>query len=99
MSVKKDTQRGTWFYVIDVATVDGKRQQLRRRGFATKKAAEAAEAEVVADHARGAFVRPSRVTLASFLLGEWMPAKVGALRASTANSYDRMIRLYVEPAI
>jgi Arm DNA-binding domain/Phage integrase, N-terminal SAM-like domain len=99
MSVKRDTARGTWTFVVDVATADGKRQQLKRRGFATKKAAEAAEAAVIADQARGTFVRPSRVTLGAFLLDEWLPAKRAGLRPSTANSYDRMIHLYVVPAI
>ena len=99
MSVKQDAKRGTWYFVVDVAVANGKRQQLRRRGFATKKEAKDAEAAVIADQARGTFVRPSRVTLGAFLLDEWLPAKVGGLRPSTANSYDRMIRLYVIPNI
>jgi integrase len=78
---------------------NGKRQQLRRRGFATKKVAKDAEAAVVADLGRGTFVRPTRVTLEAFLLDEWLPAKRATLRPSTANSYDRMIRLYVVPAL
>jgi hypothetical protein len=99
MSVKKDAKRGTWYFVVDVAAANGKRQQLRRRGFATKKAAETAEAEVVADRARGTFVRASRVTLAAFLLDEWLPAKRAGLRPSTAHAYDRLIRLYVAPTL
>jgi integrase len=99
MSVKRDTKRGTWFYVVDIATANGKRQQLHKRGFATKKEAEEAEAKVVADQARGTFVRPSRVTLGAFLLDEWLPAKSAGLRPSTASSYQRMIELYVVPSI
>lgn len=98
-AARKDPVRGTWSFVVDVRAANGKRQQLRRRGFATKKAANAALAAVVADQARGVFVRPPRVTLAGFLLDEWLPAKRSALRASTANSYDRIIELYIEPAI
>jgi len=96
---RKDPVRGTWSFVVDVRAANGKRQQVRRRGFATKKAALEALAAVVADQARGVFVRPSRVTLAGFLLDEWLPAKRSSLRASTAHSYERLIRLYVEPAI
>jgi integrase len=99
MSVKKDPGRGTWYFVVDVAAADGKRQQFKRRGFATKKAAERAEAEVVAEHARGTFVRPSKVTLGAFLVDEWLPAKRLGVRPSTANSYERMIQLYVVPTI
>jgi integrase len=99
MSVKKDPRRGTWFFVVDVPAVGGKRQQIKQRGFKTKKLAEEAEAAVVAERARGTFVRPARVTLGSFLLDEWLPAKRAGLRPSTFNSYDRMLRLYVAPTI
>ena len=94
MSVKKDGKRGSWYFVVDVAAVNGKRQQLRQRGFATKKAAEGAKTAVIADQARGTFVRPSRVTLEAFLFDEWLPAKRAGLRPSTANSrpHDPAVR-------
>lgn len=56
-------------------------------------------AQVVSDSARGAFVRPKRVTLSSFLLDEWLPAKASGLRPSTVHSYGHMIRLYIVPSI
>jgi integrase len=96
---KQDPRTGTWSFIVDVPMVAGKRQQIRRRGFATKKAAAAAMAVVVADTARGSYVRPTTVTLEQFLLEEWLPAKRSSLRPSTFNSYDRIIRLYVGLAI
>ena len=93
MSVKRDSKLGSWFFVVDVPAVNGKRQQLKRRGFRTKKAAEEAEAAIVTERSRGTFVRPARVTLGEFLVDEWLPAKRSSLRASTANSYERMIEL------
>ena len=99
MSVKRDARRGTWYLVVDVAVANGKRHQLKRRGFATKKAAEAAEAVIVAEQARGTFVRPSRGTLEAFLVDEWLPAKVATLKPSTAASYRQMIRSYVVPRV
>jgi integrase len=96
---KQDPKTGKWGFVVDIPGSAGKRQQIRRRGFATKKAAKDAMAAVVADSARGVFVRPSKVTLEKFLLDEWLPAKRAGLRPSTFNSYDRIIRLYVVPAI
>ena len=99
MSVKKDAARGTWYYVARVTATDGSRRQMLRRGFPTKKAAEAAQALVLADQARGMFVRPVRVTIEAFLLDEWLPATRSKLRPSTANSYDRIIRLYVVPSL
>lgn len=99
MTVKKDPARGTWYFVVDVPSVDGRRQQLRRRGFKTKKEALEAESAIVAERARGSFVRPKKVMLDAFLLDEWLPAKRSSLRSSTANSYERMIELYVRPTL
>jgi len=99
MAVSKDTQRGTWQFVVRVTAADGSRKQMKRRGFATKKAAETAQAQIIADQVRGTFVRPTRLTLSAFLIDEWLPAKLSRLRPSTANSYDRVIRLYVMPHI
>ncbi len=99
MTVKKDTKRGTWSFVLDLPAVGGKRQQMYRRGFKTKKDAERAEAAVIADMARGTFVRPARVTVERFLVDEWLPAKVPALKPSTAASYAQMVSAYVVPLI
>ena len=60
MSVRKDRQRGTWYFVVDVPAANGSAQQIRRRGFPTKKAATDAMSAIVADSARGVFVRLSR---------------------------------------
>lgn len=99
MTVKRDPNRDTWMFVVDVPAVNGKRQQLKRRGYKTKKEALEAESAIVSERARGTFVRPTRVTLSAFLTDEWLPAKRSSLRASTANSYDRMIALYVAPTL
>ena len=40
-SVKKETN-GTWTYIIDIGYIDGKMKQKRKRGFRTKKEADAA---------------------------------------------------------
>ena len=99
MTVKKDTKRGTWSFVVDVPAVAGKRQQVYRRGFKTKKEAEAAEAAIVSDIARGTYVRPARVTVEQYLVDEWLHAKTSGLKPSTAASYEQMIRSYVVPRI
>lgn len=99
MTVKKDAARGTWSFVIDLPPVAGKRQQMYRRGFATKKEAQAAETHQLGEIARGTFVRPARVTLERFLVDEWLPAKVSTLKPSTAASYALMTNSYVVPFI
>jgi integrase len=98
-SIKKDAKRGTWYFIVDVPGVNGKRQQLKRRGFTSKKAAVEAQASIVAERGRGKFVRPSKVTVGTYLVDEWLPAKRSSLRASTASSYGRMIALYIQPTI
>ena len=97
-SIRRDDS-GAWFFVIDVAAPDGGRKQLKRRGFDTKRAAQAALTELQADKQRGVFVAPMRATLGQFLLDEWLPARRVALRPSTAESYDQLIRNYVLPTI
>jgi integrase len=96
-SVKQDKARGTWYFVADLRSADGKRRQYRRRGFKTKKAATEALATFIADQARGTFHRTSKVTLSQFLLDEWLPAKRSTLRPSTAAAYEQIIRTYVGP--
>lgn len=43
MAQKKDTERGTWMFYGTYKTLDGKRVQYKKRGFATKKEAKEAE--------------------------------------------------------
>ncbi len=97
-SIRKDNS-GAWFFVIDTATPDGKRKQLRRRGFATKRDAAAEMAAVITDQNRGSFVRLTRCTLRNFLIDEWLPTKEAALKPSTYSTYAQMLRSYVVPHI
>ncbi len=97
-SIRKDNS-GAWFFVIDIATPDRKRKQLKRRGFATKKEAAAEMAAVITDQNRGSFVRPTRGTLRTFLIDEWLPTKESVLKPSTYSTYAQMLRSYVVPHI
>ena len=99
MSVKKDRRRrrGTSSSTSPHPTGSAARcfvEAFRRRRRRSSRG------EVVASElARGTFVRPTRVTLKAFLLDEWLPARRAGLRPSTANSYERMIELYIAPTI
>lgn len=99
MAVNKDAKRGTWYFVTRVTEADGSRRQMWRRGFPTKKAAQAAEAAVIADQARGTYVRPSKGTVATFLVDEWLPAKRATLKPSTAASYEQTVTAYIAPRL
>jgi integrase len=99
VSVKKDTKRGTWYFVVDVPGPNGQRQQHRRRGFKTKKLAEAAQSEVTTDVRRGQYVRPARGTVGEYLTDTWLPARRVNLRASTVLGYQKVIRRRILPYI
>jgi integrase len=97
VSVKKDNARGTYFFIVDLPPVAGKRQQIRRRGFRLKQDAENAEADVVASLARGTFVRPTKGTVGAYLVEHWLPKKRLELRESTWHGYEKSVRKYVLP--
>jgi hypothetical protein len=99
MTVKKDSARGTWYFVVDLPSVAGKRQQLKRRGFKTKKEALAAERDVLADVGRSRYVRPARGTLAEYLTDTWLPSRRVNLRPSTVLGYEKIIRRRIVPVI
>lgn len=99
MTIKKDDKRGTWYFVLDLPPVAGKRQQMFRRGFKTKKEAKAAQAIVEADVERRCFVRPVRGTVEEYLTETWLPARRVNLRPSTVHGYEKVIRIRIVPHI
>jgi integrase len=97
MVVRRDARRGTWYFVVDVGGVAGRRQQVHRRGFPTKKAAAEAEADVVANARRGSYVRPTRETVGAYLVERWLPARRADLRPSTLLGYAKVISRPILP--
>lgn len=97
-TVKKDG--ATWYFVCDVGidTNTGKRKQFKRRGFATKKEAEAALAQTITDYERGTFLLPSKTTVEEFI-GEWLQNKQSSVRKSTYRSYEWLARKHIYPHI
>lgn len=72
-SVKKDEARGTWYFVIDARSMDGRRRQVKRRGFSRKKDAEKALDELHREMTTGRGVEPTRATFGQFLEERWLP--------------------------
>jgi integrase len=83
--------------VFDVPTVDGTRKQVRRRGFATRKAAEADMRDRMAEAKGGALVKPTRDTLGQYLENVWLPRVDRDTRPTTADTYRRLVRKHVLP--
>lgn len=90
----------TWTYYLYVTDGAGKRQQRSKGGFATRKEAEAARVEALAALLNGNWVQPDRLTVAEFLLDEWLPTqRPPILEESTYTSYARNVRLHVVPYV
>lgn len=95
------SKRGsTWTYYVYVTTGDGRRRQVSKGGFPTRREAEAARVEALAALRAGTWVRPERVTVREFLDDEWLPSQQPpTLEESTYRSYARYVRLHVVPYI
>jgi integrase len=89
-------KNGTWTFVVDVAPIGAPRRQVRRRGFRTKREAQAALTKFLGEAQRGDFVEPDRITC-----GEWFEQWIESLDLAPASikSYRNALRLHVEPDI
>jgi integrase len=97
-SVYKRGSTWTWHVDVVVDPVTGKRKQQTKGGFKTRRECQAALNEALTALRSGAFVEPSKRTLGSFLVDEWLPA-VHNVRPSTFSNYRTHIRTYVVPAL
>ena len=91
-------RRGTkWGAVIDVPTTTGKRKQkwITRD---TRKEVERAMADALARIDRGAYIAPTKKTLADYL-DEWLANTKRTIRASTYSTYESLIRTQIKPRI
>ncbi len=95
------SKRGsTWTYYVYVTGGDGRRRQVSKGGFRTRKEAEAARVRALSALQNGTWVRPERVTVREFLEDEWLPTQAPpTLEESTYRSYRRYVRLHVVPYI
>lgn len=66
-----------WEFVVDLGRNpgSGKRQQKWHTGYATKRAAEKALAEVLRQLDGGTYVDPSKQTLGEYLVEQWLPSR------------------------
>lgn len=99
--VKRDLKTKTWYYVVDLPPKNGKRQQVRRRGFATSKEANDDLKQVLAAGPGGP-VPGARggLTLGQFLDQRWLPSLPGQdIRPTTRDSYSRITRGHLIPQL
>jgi len=91
---------GTWSVVIDLGR-DGSGQRVRKwhSGFGSKREAERARVELLGRVDQGSYVSPSRTSLGSFLVDEWLPAKRTTVKPTTLASYDMHVTKHIEPRL
>lgn len=91
-SVKRDAERGSWHFVIDAPGPDGKRRQVRRRGFRTRGDAVTALDRFRAQLAAGHVPVPSDGTVAAFARS-WIAAlPAEGLAPGTVKHYSECVR-------
>ncbi|MCA0331670.1 MAG: site-specific integrase [Actinobacteria bacterium] len=93
-SVRQDAN-GTWSFVVDAKDESGKRRQTRRRGFATRRIAQAELTRVLSSLADNTYVSPQTTTVGDFLVGTWLPAIEHTIKPATFESYRRNVRLHM----
>ena len=98
-SIRKDPERGTWSFTIDVPGVSGNRRQIKRRGFPTKKAANAAMVEVLGEVRQGVFVAPSRLTTGAYLRSWLDQLPSTGRRPTTVAGYRGLVERHALPVI
>lgn len=98
-SAGKAKRQGTWTYAFSVPKAGGGRRQITKGGFATKRVAEQALADALADHGRSpnATIEPSKMPLAQFMRDEWLPTRA-RLKPATASSYELTLEAYISRA-
>jgi integrase len=101
-SVRKyeGTRGVTWLYVIDAGVgKDGKRIQKKRRGFPTRKAAEAAMQLELHQRRSGTYIEKSAETVGE-LLDRWLTTVAKhKVKPTTLEDYALTIRKHLKPAL
>jgi integrase len=92
----KPDNRPSWYFHLHGTEVPTPSHQLRRGGFASQREAQRAGREVARALERGEYVPDSTETVAGFL-ALWMQTKRPSLKATSAASYEQVIRLRIVP--
>ncbi|WP_201001270.1 Arm DNA-binding domain-containing protein [Paenibacillus glycanilyticus] len=87
MAVTKDKNAKTnpWYFTIETKNKDGKRERIKRRGFKTKKDAEAAQRELLNELGQGLDLKASK-TLYKEFMAEWLRGKSTKVKSKTSST-------------
>lgn len=94
---KRQTSGGVRWYV---ATVNDDGKEEAHGGFATRAEARQVAARVQADSDRGRYVSPAKLTVADYLLDEWLPSRENSdLSATTRDTDKTVVEAWILPHI
>jgi integrase len=95
-------KKGNRYYAVVYEGLDSATGKERHRWHAagsTRRDAERLLADLVKRAHDGDYRAPERITLGTYLIERWLPAKHAQLRPSTYDSYRRNIERHVLPAL
>lgn len=98
MKVNKDDSNGTYWFVASAGKdEDGKRRQIKRRGFRTEKEAMKEMRKVLQQIDDNTYIKNTNLKYIDFLEGEWIDSKALKLRSVTFTTYKHNIRKHISP--
>ena len=100
VTARKRLRGKTWEYRFEIALIGGKRRQVSKAGFRTKKDALQAGAKALAEYNTiGTIILPSEMSIAD-LLDSWMTNYVKInLSDSTIHGYTNIVEQHLKPTI
>ena len=98
INIRKRGQK--WQYQFEAAKVEGKRKQITKSGFKTKKEALAAGVKALAEYNNsGMYFKPSEISMSDYL-DYWLRNYVELnLRTNTIVGYKNIIDKYLKPSL
>ena len=92
-------ERGdTWTYQFWVPKGEGRRY-INKGGFRTKKLAQDAMTDALAAFAKGEHVEPSKMTVRSYLVDEWLPQRHDLKAVPARKGYSDIITGRIVPEL
>ncbi|WP_314591412.1 site-specific integrase [Paenibacillus terrigena] len=98
MPVHKDekAKKNPWFFQFYTGEIiNGKRERIKKRGFRTKKEADAAMVKAKAELERGEFVKGKKISVAEYM-NSWLDNKQD-LNTVTRELYESYLRIHIIP--
>lgn len=99
-SVKQNSKTGNWDFVFDIVRdpMTGRRRQVRRRGFKTKREAMEVMVKIRAEYLNSEFIEPSNITYAIYM-EEWMKERRYYLEKSTYEVHLSYYQNVIKPKL